>query len=130
MKTLYKITAAKEFPDARWATAMNIRHAMGFRELVLELMDLFGNGILAENVSLHDLQPLSSVGSFETKTEMLDLITPFLVEEARAKIQSIRGYNRRVRANIALDRQPWTNACWVLKATPEELQSWADTLAS
>lgn len=74
--------------------------------------------------------PLATVGSFETPAEMIDLILPRIVRDAKKKLSGEFPPGILMDVSVkAIDREPWTNSLWVLKAHPRELESWADTLA-
>lgn len=92
----------------------------------IQAFDLFGEPVAFGAVSL-----LDPVGSFETPAQMIDLMTPTLVQKAREKLMGeFREHGSPFSvAAISLGKQPYLNACWILKATPEELRSWAETLA-
>jgi hypothetical protein len=75
---------------------------------------------------------LQAVGSFETPAELITLITPMLVEKASLRIDElgiIAHGTPAWSAGNALRKLPYETSCWILRATPEELQSWAETLA-
>jgi hypothetical protein len=72
---------------------------------------------------------LSPVGSYDDSKRLLDLITPLLVARAIDRISEDTAFTRwRWSIDEVLHRRPLENALWVLRATPEELQSWAETL--
>jgi hypothetical protein len=72
---------------------------------------------------------LSPVGSYEDSKGLLDLITPLLVEMARNRIPFDSITSRQILTiESALARCPFENSLWILKATPEELQLWAETI--
>jgi hypothetical protein len=72
---------------------------------------------------------LSPVGSYEDSKGLLHLITPLLVSRAIDRISEETAFTRWRRSiKELLHRRPLENALWILRATPEELQSWAETL--
>jgi hypothetical protein len=72
---------------------------------------------------------ISPVGSYEDIKGLMDLITPLLVKMATKRIPFDSITSRQILTiESALARRPFENSLWILKATHEELQSWAETL--
>jgi hypothetical protein len=72
---------------------------------------------------------LSPVGSHEDSSGLLNLITSLLVSRAIDRISEETAFTRWRRSiDEVLHRRPLENALWILRATPEELHSWAETL--
>jgi hypothetical protein len=74
---------------------------------------------------------LSPVGSHDDSKGLLNLITPLLVEMAREKVKEkflFCSAPREQQIGRLLERIPYETSIWILRATPEELQSWAETI--
>jgi hypothetical protein len=76
---------------------------------------------------------LSTVGSFETSAELIAIITPVLVEKAKIRLDRETSYmplDHAIAVGKEIRKYPtYENAVWILKATPEELRAWADSLS-
>lgn len=57
-------------------------------------------------------------------------MTPFLIECSLKKIEDHLAGRLKEASGKAIEKLPYENSLWILKATPEELESWAITLAA
>lgn len=118
MKELYRISSEKE-PRAAWAAIDDVTR-------MIQIMDLTGEEVPWDG---GPLEFQTSVGAFSKPAELIDLITPTLVDKATEKLKENIGYTQCFfMTKFMLRKQPYENAVWILKATPEELQEWATSL--
>jgi hypothetical protein len=101
----------------------------------LSFLDLAGNNLPAQHWNIMAPLPesLQAVGSFETPAELMDLITPTLVEKAKIRLDQETTYmplDHAVAVGKAIQKYPtYENAVWILRAIPEQLRSWAASLS-
>jgi hypothetical protein len=119
-----------------WADASI--HERGDHRVIVEMelttLDVYGS-ILGERYippSGNPTDGLVSVGNFQNMRQFLDIITPTLMEMATFRLTQFFRNGDHVHSAIEkhLNRSPYENACWILKSSPDELQSWASTIAN
>jgi hypothetical protein len=131
---LYTIEPILDRPDIAWVSFEMPLKSITVSTLTPNILESVGVVFLKLDgeVAPHHhgaITVLSPVGSYEDSKGLLDLITPLLVEMATKRIPFDSIPWMWIDAiGSALSRRPFENALWILKATPEELQSWAETL--
>lgn len=122
---LYRVNSDRQ-PEAFWAVPIDAEDGLG--GFALRIYRLDGQEI-PWNRSPIDL--MKCVGDFSSQAELQELMLPYWISHAILRLQEVlEGQFSRTRAaERALHRTPAINAIWILRATPEELHSWAATLA-
>jgi hypothetical protein len=88
----------------------------------------FGPGELPAGCGAMDLEAGEYVDRFDTPSQMIGLITPTLVELAKRKIKEHDSSALHGNAGRALRMEPYVNAVWILRSTPDEIDRWSRNL--